>query len=73
MGSVASSTTNDDKFLLHLYNYIQEWLGNQHATRVKTAVRSENDPQKEIHPLRATAMAAHGRPNWSYFSRSGQE
>ncbi len=58
---------NDDKFLLHLYNYIQEWLGNQHATRVKTdliPVKGKKVCRVECQPFAG---------EWAYLRRKGEE
>jgi hypothetical protein len=58
---------NDDKFLLHLYNYIQEWLGNQHATRVKTdliPVKGKKVCRVECQPFAG---------DWAYLRRKGEE
>jgi hypothetical protein len=61
------SFPNDDKFLLHLYNYIQEWLGNQHATRVKTdliPVKGKKVCRVECQPFAG---------DWAYLRRKGEE
>lgn len=58
---------NDDKFLLHLYNYIQEWLGNQHATRVK----SDLIPVKGKKVCRVECQPFAGE--WAYLRRKGEE
>ena len=58
---------NDDKFLLHLYNYIQEWLGNQHATRVKTAVISVKG--KKVCRVECQPHAG----EWAYLRRNDEE
>jgi len=58
---------NDDKFLLHLYNYIQDWLGNQHATRVKTDLI----PVKGTKVCRVECQPFAG--DWAYLRRKGEE
>ena len=61
------SFPNDDKFLLHLYNYIQEWLGNQHATRVK----ADLIPVKGKKVCRVECQPFAGE--WAYLRRKGEE
>ena len=58
---------DDDKFLLHLYNYIQDWLGNQHATRVKTDVISVAG--KKVCRVDCQPFAG----DWAYLRRNGEE
>jgi hypothetical protein len=58
---------NDDKFLLHLYNCIQDWLGNQHATRVK----AELIPVKDKKVCRVECQPFAGE--WAYLRRKGDE
>lgn len=58
---------NDDKFLLHLYNYIQEWLGNQHATRVKTDLISVKG--KKVCRVECQPFAG----EWAYLRRKDVE
>ena len=58
---------DDDKFLLHLYNYIQDWLGNQHATRVKTDVISVAG--KKVCRVDCQPFAG----EWAYLRRKGEE
>ena len=58
---------NDDKFLLHLYNYIQEWLGNQHASKIKTDMMTLKG--KRI--CRVECQPCSGE--WAYLKRKGEE
>jgi hypothetical protein len=58
---------NDDKFLLHLYNYVQDWLGNQHATRVKTDLISVKG--KKVCRVECQPFAG----EWAYLRRKGEE
>lgn len=59
--------SNDDKFLLHLYNYIQEWLGNQHATRIQ----ADLIPVKGKKVCRVQCQPFAGE--WAYLRRRGEE
>jgi hypothetical protein len=58
---------NDDKFLLHLYNYIQEWLGNHHATRIKTELIEVNG--KKVCRVECEPVSG----DWAYLRRKGEE
>jgi predicted HTH transcriptional regulator len=58
---------NDDKFLLHLYNYVQEWLGNQHATRIKTDLVTVDG--KKVCRVECQPFAG----DWAYLRRKGEE
>jgi hypothetical protein len=58
---------NDDKFQLHLYNYIQDWLGNQHAARIK----AELIPVKGKKVCRVECQPFAG--DWAYLRRKGDE
>lgn len=58
---------NDDKFLLHFFNYVQEWLGNQHATRIKAdliLVKGKKVCRVECPPFTS---------EWAYLRRKGEE
>ena len=58
---------NDDKFRLHLYNYLQEWLGNQHATRVNAeliTVKGKKVCRVECQPFAG---------EWAYLRRKGED
>ncbi len=58
---------SDDKFLLHFYNYLQECLGNQHATRIKpelVSVQGKKVCRVECKPFDG---------EWAYLRRKGEE
>jgi hypothetical protein len=58
---------NDDKFHLHLYNYIQDCLGNQHSARIKAEfilVKGKKVCRVECQPFAG---------DWAYLRRKGDE